>query len=209
MRKDLILISIIITILYMIWMVLSYLGYVRYMKIKYCNEKQIEKYINNYKYIPNNKDNKVSIVLTINSDDLRDINKIYSVLLSLLDQTIRADEFRLNIVEYKEKYEIPNLVKEIATVYKVPNNCDIITYPLYRVMDSDTLIIYVKPNIIYGKDYIETIIEKSKENKNNIIKNNNEVCILTKNNYVIVNNKICINEECEIKDINYNENFKI
>lgn len=210
MNKHLLYTSIVFTILTIIWLIISYYGYDRYINFLYPTENKLEKYINNYKNIQtSSSDKRVIVVLYISADDLKNIDQVYSSLLSLLDQTVRVDDIRLYISNPNNiELNIPSKLKDIVSIYNLPSNADKLTYPLYKVDDNNSIIIYLEPTIIYGKDFLQTIMEQY--NNDCILTIKNKILLLSPKQYNLDdNNKIIIEKTCKYTPIIYNENYKI
>lgn len=189
-------ISIIATLLYML---IAYYGYDRNIVIR--NFANTESYIKNYSSIDKEKD--IRIVLNILVNDA-EIDKLKPLLLSLLDQTIRVDEIAIS------KYSNTNIkrtcddyVKDICQIYNLNDSSDNLKAILSRERESDTILILLDNNVLYGKDFLEYIIEMSKKYPNNIIDVNN--VILTKPMFYD-SNLITHNKTLKLK---YDENFNL
>lgn len=162
-KNNLLTISIIFSIIQIIYLVLIYYELIRYVKLKY-NYKDINNYIDNYKNIPKcNK--KVVISFTTTQNDL---TKIEPMLKSILNQTFRVDKIILNIpYSYKGKdYNVPNKYKKFLSIYKVGKYIGDGTSfipTLTREEDKNTIIIFIKDNIIYSDTFVENLIDESEK----------------------------------------------
>lgn len=207
----LLILSFLLTLIY-------YLGFIRYI-ILYINP--LEKYIDNYKNLDKAiKDKKVVISLTTTPEQ---INKMEIMLKSILNQTVKVDQIVLNIPElYKGKeYKIPEKYKNILNIFTSGRDYGIagtkLIPTLLREPDSDTIILLLDDNIVYGEDFIETIINDSVSNKEKCIYTNNSILVKPgffdtsilnrdgniNNNFILENIKVG-----KIK-INYFENYKV
>jgi hypothetical protein len=68
--------------------------------------------------------------------------------------------------------EVPNNLKKILTTHHYEKDYDDavdLIYSVLREPESNTKIILVEPNMIYGKDFIESMIEDSDKNPEKII----------------------------------------
>jgi F0F1-type ATP synthase delta subunit len=158
----------ILTIIPLIITILYYFGIFRYFSI---HHNSTEKYINNYKNLNKASENKVVISFTTTP---KKINKIKHMINSILDQTVKVDKIYLNIPENinGEKYVIPDYLKNIINVFTAEKDfgkLNNIIPTILREDNSDTIIILLEDDYIYGKDFIQTIIEHSKKNENSII----------------------------------------
>lgn len=203
--------SILLTIIY-------YLGLIRYFMIYFTS---LEKYTNNYKNLDKaSKDKKVIISLTTTPCK---IDKMEMMIKSILDQTVKVDQIVLNIPEfYKgEKYNIPDNYKNVLNIFTSGRDYGIagtkLIPTILREQDADTIIILLDDDIIYGEDFIETLI--------NNFENNKDKCIYTKNAILIqpkffdekilnrggnINNNFILNNlKVEKIKISYFENYGI
>ena len=162
-KNNLLIISIIFSIIQVVYLILIYYELIRYVKLKY-NYKDINNYIDNYKYITKcNKKVVISFTTTHN-----DLTKIEPMLKSLLNQTYRVDKISLNIpYSYKGKnYNIPYKYKKFLSVYKVGKYIGEGTSfipTLTREEEKDTIIIFVKDNIIYSDTFVENLLDESEK----------------------------------------------
>lgn len=161
----------------LIYIVISYFGLDRFLLLRFKNP---EHYIKNYSELDICDDNKVVISFTTIPENTE---KIKPMINSILDQTAKVDQIALNIPnKYKNKsYNLPDYFKDCLNVYRVgkdngKSTCVIPT--LKREGEKNTKIICVKDNVIYGKDFIETIVDESNKNPDKAIQSKN--CILVK-----------------------------
>lgn len=169
-------ISIIITILSIIYTYLTYIGYIRYISLKKINN-DISKYAKYYHSLESTtKEYRVIISMYVNNDN---IDKINSVLKSILDQTTKVDEISINIS--KDVKDIPEYLKKYSNTYKLVNDYgdyNIIIPTLFREKDKDTIIILLPTNYIYGQnfisDFVESYLSYKKSNTNILLIGNNK-----------------------------------
>ena len=156
-------ITIIISLL-IIFYILECLGIIRYVKLHFF---KIEDYIPNYKNLKKT-DNKVILSFTTKS---KNINKIKPMLNSILDQTIQVDQLILNIYNESE-YDIPEEYKKIMNIFNCEKDygCASKFIPTILRQDSnDSIIILLDDKSIYGKDFLEKMIDEYNEHKMCII----------------------------------------
>lgn len=161
-------IFILLTILSIIVIIFYYFGLFRYIQLHFDG---IDKYIKNYKNLDKAHDKKVVISMTTTPEKIK---KIKPVLKSLLDQTVKVNMIVLNIPKDQE-FEIPSEYKDMISILKCGKDygCANKLIPtLLREDDNNTIIIMIEDNVIYGKDFIETIVEEYKQNNCAIINKN-------------------------------------
>ena len=172
-RRTVIILSLVSAFISLIYMLLSYFGFTRYFAL---HMFPIESYTKNYAKLDKASDKKVVISLTTTP---KGIKKLKPVINSLLDQTVKVDEIAIS-VPYGKQYDIPKDIQNVAQVYRYSldygNNGKLIPIVL-REGEKDTKIIIVDDDMIYGKDFIETMITASEENKNTAICAKNSVLI--------------------------------
>lgn len=123
-------------------------------------------YVANFKLLEKACPGRVVISLTTTPKRIKNLT---AVINSLLDQTVKVDEIALNL-PYKfhnqtdEKYDIPKELEDIINVYRCgkdygPMTCLVPT--LLREKEAGTKIIFLNDDVIYGKDFIETIVDAS------------------------------------------------
>ena len=125
------------------------------------------------------------------------MDKLVNVVKSLLDQTVRVDLISV-IISDKEKYKLPKNLKNSISLFKCGQNNGILNClipTITRESESTTQIITLGSQQIYGKDFIETLLEKSEKFPNDIIYKNNK------------NNKIELTKGVVFKTNFFNEDF--
>jgi F0F1-type ATP synthase delta subunit len=206
-------IFLVLTIVPLIIIILYYFGIFRYFQL---HLKSSEKYINNYKNLKKGSDNKVIISFTTTP---KNISKIRPMINSILDQTVKVNGIYLNIPE-NEKYKIPKDFNKILNIFVTKKDYGEINKfipTMLREDNSDTIIILLDDDYIYGKDFIESIIE---ENKNNDIPIISKKAILLKPKFIdadkffdrdkgiLKDNWIEEIINTDKKKLKYNENYK-
>jgi hypothetical protein len=165
-KRNIILITIISTVLSVITMLLSYFGIIRYFTLRL---NSTESYTKKYKYLPPaDEDKRVVVTLTTTEENK---NKLKIALNSILDQTVRVDQIALNIPS-SEKIELPDQYKEFLNIYRVGKRYGELTNvigTLLRETEADTYIIIMQDNYTYGIDIIETLLDESNNNPNSAI----------------------------------------
>jgi hypothetical protein len=154
-------------ILFLVFLVVLLFGFGYFLNSKtkrhiICGSKLCNKLLNKYNTLKKASDKRV--VLTFFSEDVDSIN-IDAMLNSILDQTVKVDRISFNTLKGNE--EVPKRYKNIVNTHVCPkdygNNSDLIP-TLCRETESDTIIICIKPGIIYGKDFLESMIKFYEQN---------------------------------------------
>ena len=211
-KKSQVILTVIFTILSLIWIILSYCGIIRYYTIKKSN---IDNYIEKYKLLDKADSNNKVVIHIVKSDN--NVNLLNTVK-SLLDQNIRVDE--ISITLHKDSnYKLPDELTKIVNVYytiKEYNKESSIIPLILREKETNTRIILVNDNVIYGKDYIEDIINLSNLNPDSGIICDNNLVYFKIDFYkpsvvddIITDNNWMITQLPKKVTLIYNENFKI
>lgn len=221
-KKTIIIISMISAILSMIYLILQYFGLLRYIGLYLFSP---ENYINNYKKLDKIDDSRTVIAFTTTQK----IKKLTPVVMSLLDQTVKVDLISL-IVPHGSRYKLQKNLKDAVMIFKTTRDKGELSPILSTIMregESDTKIIILGDDSIYGKDFIELLIEESNKNPTKIIYVNNKNYIdlkkgvifktnFFKNDFLKVGKNVdpnkFINEYFKNfpkKKINYFQNYKL
>jgi hypothetical protein len=200
-------------------MLLYYIGLVRYFIV---HVDKFDDYVKNYNKLKKADENcKVIISFTTTPDR---ISQLQPMLISLLDQTVKVDQIALNLpyTHKGQKYTIPEDYKKLLNVFKVGKDYGPGTKllpTLLREGEVGTKIIYIDDDYIYGKDFIETIVNESIKNPTTAIHTKNRKFALVKPEFF---NKDVINHEMDYFDdewiinhitsqkqqFTYNQNYK-
>lgn len=164
-KKTFQILSLIISIISLIYLVLSYYGLIRYFQLHFVN---IENYIEKYKNLSKTQSNRVIVAFAAEADQLKNLKPF---LNSILDQTVKIDDIAV-IIPNKDRDKIPKEFKKILSVIGCDKDYDDahnIICPVLREPDSHTKIIVVEPNMVYGKDFVESMVESSDKSPDKII----------------------------------------
>ena len=212
-------IVIFVLILSFLLTLIYYLGFIRYLML-YINP--LEKYINSYKHLDKTKSDK-KVIISLSTTPAN-INKHMDIMLkSILNQTVKVDQIVLNIPKlYKDKkYVIPDNYKNILNIFTSGRDYGIsgtkLIPTLLRENDSDSIILLLDDNIVYGEDFIETIINESISNKDKCIYTNNSILVkpgffdetILNRDGNINNNFILDNLKVDKIKLSYFENYSI
>lgn len=164
MKKNILIIALIVSILSMIYMFLNYYGFIRYANLRLSSPEHFLKHMNT---IPKNKD-RIIVVFNLNKKITR---RNITFINSILDQTVRPNEISL-LLSYSKNEKVPDSIKNIVSTCgysKDYGQYNSILYPILKEPDANTKILILNPNLIYGKDFLSIMIEKSDQNPNKIV----------------------------------------
>ena len=169
MNKTLFIITIIVSILSLLYIILSYVGVLRYCAL---NMKSPKSYIEKYKSADKASSSRVVISMSASEKDLFSLRPVIN---SLLDQTVKVDEIAINIPDSYTKIpkDLSNYTVVHKTAYNYEDAQDIIP-TILREKEADTIIIVLKPDTIYGENFIEKMVSYlHKDNVVNLSHKNN------------------------------------
>ena len=173
-KKTLIILCLLSAVFSIIYIVLNYYGLIRYTNIYLYS---IEHYINNYSKLDEvNKKNKVIITLIVNENQFKNIKY---VIKSLLDQTVKVNLISI-VLPNNHEFILPDELSKSVAIYKynddkIPlGNLNSILSTVIREGEATTKIITLQAGVIYGKDFIEIILEESEKHPNHVIYVNSE-----------------------------------
>lgn len=178
-KSNILIFTVISTLFSLAFILLSYYGLTRYLSMY---TSSTDKFVKQYSSLPKASKDRVVISFTTTPDR---VEKIKPMINSLLDQTMRVDQIIL-AVPYKyrnQKYEIPEYVTNVATV--IPSGKDYgygtkIIPTLLREKESDTIIIALDDNKIYGKDMVETMIDNIDKHPDLVLTDKNSSVLVVK-----------------------------
>lgn len=217
-KRNLIILSIIVSIISAIFILLSYFGITRCWMLKLQNT---DTYIENYSKLPKPNEKRVVLSFTTIPDN---VDKIKPMINSILDQTVKVNQIAL-VTPYHyngQKYNFPPYMKKVANNFPSGKDYGLGTklIPiLLREKECDTIIIAVNDNYMYGKDFIETMIKAVQENPDTVLVDNNHSTMVLRPEYfdcdVINRDKEKFDEDWFLskakksKVIEYSENYKL
>ena len=193
----------------------TYFGITRYLILRFHSS---DNYIENYHKLPKSDSKKVVVVIHSTPDK---INTIRPMINSILDQTIRVDRIFLT-VSTKNNYKLSEYLEKVVTLLPMGKNygegfVNSLVPILMHEKDCNTAIVALADNIIYGKDFLETILNLSEKTPKTVIIDKGKKSILIKPEYYDCNILNRDNDKytedwfltkCPYKSINYNENYK-
>lgn len=214
-KRTIIILTIVSTVISLIYIFAVYFGWTRYLGIRMSTNS--DKLIENYSKLEYHKPkHKVIVSLYAKQDD---IDRIRPVINSILDQTIKVDQIAL-IMENKEN-KLPEYLTKIVNVFPTgreygKGNC--IVPLLLKEKECDTIIIGLDNDVVYGKDFLEILLDESDKNQDSVIMDNNKYAILLKPEHYgceilqrdqeKYDEKWFLDNTKKHKIINYGENFK-
>ncbi len=207
--------TIIMTILSLIFIILTYFGITRYITLQL---QSPDTYIENYHKLPKSDAKKLNIVIY---SDSKNINNLKPMINSMLDQTIRVDRIFLVTTDITSD-ELPEYLKKVVTILPAAKKyggefANSLIPMLLNEKNADTTIMVLKNNIIYGKDFIETMVNMSEKTPKTAILDNKHNSILIKPDYydssIFDRNKdtypdVWFTEKILHKYLQYSENYK-
>lgn len=177
--------TIIMTILSLLFILLTYFGITRYITLQV---QSSDTYIENYHKLPKSDAKKVNIGIY---SDSKNINNLKPMINSILDQTIRVDRIYLATTDINPD-ELPEYLKKVVTILPAAKKygrefANSLIPMLLNEKNNDTTILVLKSNIIYGKDFIETMINMSEKIPKTVILDNKHNSLLIKPDYYDTN----------------------
>ena len=218
MKKRTILILIIIsTIISLVFTIGNYYGIDRYIRMRLIGSDSL---IEAYSKLPlADKEQKTVVSLSATQ---KDFTKLRPVLNSLLDQTVRVDKITLVIPSQYEREDLPDFVTKIANTQPAGKDYGEgmkLIPALLKEKESDTTIIALDNNWVYGKDFIETMIKSMKQHKGEVLIDSKDTCMLLKPEYFdsdvidrdnsIFDKKWFLAKAKKSKVIPYTENYSV
>lgn len=147
-----------VTLVSLLVIMAMYYGYDRCMILRLCSDNRAQKLIENYSKLPPVSENRT--VITFAS---KDGNNIFPTVMSLLDQTTKVNQIALNSCLKNQPSETCLKAINVFRVSPKMEQFRGIVPTLEREKDARTNIIWLRDDRIYGKDFIETIVDKHKE----------------------------------------------
>lgn len=179
-----------------------------------------ESYIENFSKLPRKRQDEESIVVTTSISSKEEVMKLKPFLASIMDQTIKVDQIVLNVPGSEEVENPHPRILSIFSTGKDYNDpiMNSVIPTLFREGEEDTVIISLRPDVVYGKDFIETMLRAnvSKNSTPDVIKSASGSEILIRPKYFtksILSHEgkslmDCLIPEQKIREIKYNENYR-
>lgn len=215
-KREIIIFTIIFSIISIVIILLSYFGIIRYLQIR--NKNNSDNYIENYNKLEKHEGVKGKVIISVSTTPER-IYKIRPMVNSILDQTVKVDELFL-IIYQKNNYDIPPYLKNVFRIFpfsKDYGKANKIIPLLFKEKESDTTIIGLDDNVIYGKDFIQILLEERDKNPDTVLIDTKRTTILIKPEYYgcdilkrdrdNYDEKWLLDNTNNSKIINYTENY--
>lgn len=164
MRRFLVILSLVISILFLIYSSLMYFGIFRYFSMHMGN---IQEYYKKYEKVPKLNNERIIVSFSLKKED--DVKKLKPFLNSILNQSVRVNEIAVN-GPYGLKLD--DELKKIVSFYgqsKDYGECSCIIPTVLREPDTNTKIIVVNPHTIYDENFIVNMVDFSNENPKDMI----------------------------------------
>lgn len=215
-KRKVIIFTIITTILSLIMILFSYFGISRYL---FLHLQSPERFVEKYNKLPKADNGRVVVSFTTTPDKIK---KLKPMINSVLDQTVKVDQFALVIQDDDKNYDFPQYIKDMANIF--PSGKDYgkgtkLIPILLKEKECDTTIIAIDDSMVYGQDFIYTMIEQSKKNPGSVLIDKKGNAMLVKPEYfgcdVIdrykekFDNDWFLTKAKDKKVVNYIENYKI
>jgi hypothetical protein len=189
MKKKTMIIWILVgTILSLAMILLSYFGIIRYLTLHISNS---DKFIEGYSNLRNAADGRIIVSFAAQS---MDFDKLEPMFNSLLDQTVKVDQICI-VVPMSNIDDIPGYIRKVANVFPAGKDYGqgtALIPILLKEKECDTIIIALENNVVYGKDFIETMVDASKAHPGTVLTDTKKKALLIKPEYY----------GCEILDSN-------
>ncbi len=197
-------IILIVSLLIIIPVLIIFLWWLGVFRCHDLKKNSLEKYIENYKKLKK-VDGSGKVIISLSTTPSKIQNKKFEIMLkSILDQTVKVNKIYLHIPENKD-YEIPEEYNKVLKVLRCGKDygvCSKFVPMMLKEDNADTIIIILKDNLIYGRNYIEKLIKTFLKHP--------EKAIVAKSGTVIKPNFIDGNFVEEKNDsANYNEDWII
>ncbi len=164
-KRPFLILSLLISVLTLVYLIMERKGIIRDW---YLHNSNTDTYLKKYNKLTKTDKDKVVVCFSSNPEKLHEIKPF---LNSILDQSVKVDEIILNI-PYKDMSKIPSSYKNILSVHGYSKDyedaanlvCSVLTEP-----EANTKIVLVDPGTLYKQDFIELMLEKSKEFPDKIV----------------------------------------
>jgi hypothetical protein len=147
-KRTMLYLSVVSILFSLMYTLFEYYGGVRYLTLRMNSNPQ--SYVSKYSSVDRFDETRVVAVLDCTYCTVYVFPNLLPTLLSLLDQTVRIDEIAIC-----ESRDGTPRFPDIAMTYITK---DALTSTITRERDANTIILFLDPCVIYGKDFVETIL---------------------------------------------------
>jgi len=199
------------TILSILNLYLKYYQVYRYISLYFSD---LDKYFEKYKDLKRLVEENVVLIIDFNTSTKKQIDLL---LKSILDQTFAVTDIYFinkNMNEEQLSYYKEKGIKILSGDKNI--YYDAVIKACKKVTDCNTVVVALDESIIYGKDFIEILLRENSKKPLTLLQNKNGVLFkpdFFKTSIVDSNKDINIvdylNDNIEIENINYNENYPI
>lgn len=162
MGRKFLLISLAVSILFLLFLVFDYMGGIRYIKL---HTTSTENFLKRYKTLKKPGQSRIVVSFSCSGSDL---DKIHPFVNSILDQTIRVDDIVLSI-PYRDIPRIPPKLKPVLSVYGKTVDYPELICGVLREPEAKTKIFVLDPTLVYGQDFLETMLEVQDKSPEEIV----------------------------------------
>tara|TARA_B100001059_G_scaffold228649_1_gene260074 strand:- start:469 stop:1017 length:549 start_codon:yes stop_codon:yes gene_type:complete len=141
-----------------------------------------DKLVEGYSNLPKATDGRVVVSFAAKP---KDFDKLKPMINSLLDQTVKVDQIGI-VVPLTNETEVPDYVKNIANIFpagKDYGDGTSLIPILLKEKECNTIIIALKHDVVYGKDFIEMMVDKADEYPDTVLSDKKRKAILVKPEY--------------------------
>jgi hypothetical protein len=180
-RRTILIWTVVATVISIAFALTSYYGVDRYIAL---HVKGSGGLIEGYHKLPKaNKKQKTVITFSALPEDF---GKLRPMINSILDQTRRVDRITLVTPRSHEGYDVPDFITKVANVQQAGKDYGDgtkIIPTLLKEKECDTVIIALDSGWVYGKDFIETMVDSMKENDGKLLTDSKETAIVVRPDY--------------------------
>lgn len=174
--RKMIVLALALSILSLVFLIAQRYGWIRYMSV---HVRPLETYVEQYKKTKasysSEKTGSDRIVVCFTAD-AKSIQKCKPFLNSILDQSVPVDDIAVTMPTAEDMVTVPFGMKKILSVNTTNNNVKDATKDIANLVcavmrepESKTRIILVRSDVVYGKDFVQNLLENSVKNPDKIV----------------------------------------
>jgi hypothetical protein len=156
-RKSTLILGIILTVIYLVYLVFNHYECIRYYDL---HNNKTEYYAKKLSDIPKASTSKVVVAFTATEEQMKNLKPVIN---SILDQTTRVDEIVL-VAPYSKTEALSDELKKVVSVrghVKEYDDASTLIYTVLSEPEANTRIVLIEPYMVYGKYFIENMINNS------------------------------------------------